>query len=107
MTERVTDEAVITWLSSYLGIRSSKIKATSRICEDLGVDGDDASELLDAYAKAFGVDCRNFRSARYFGPEAGAHILSPLLWIGSFFRANREYFLVKDLIEGAKKGSLL
>ena len=73
-------EDVVSWLREHLRLpMSTTMTLETRINLDLGVDGDDGAELLDAFAKRFAVDIESFANARYFGPEAGA---SPM----SFFR---------------------
>jgi acyl carrier protein len=37
---------------------------------DLGIDGDDATELLEAFAEHFEVDMNGFVARLYYGPEA-------------------------------------
>jgi len=37
---------------------------------DLGIDGDDATELLASFAQHFQVDMRGFMPRSYYGPEA-------------------------------------
>ncbi|WP_235581266.1 MULTISPECIES: DUF1493 family protein [unclassified Rhizobacter] len=75
----------------------------TRINLDLGVDGDDGAELLDAFTKRFAVDIESFANAHYVGPEAGA---SPM----SFFRRilggagvrgaqSLDPLFIKDLVE--------
>jgi len=36
---------------------------------DVGLDGDDADEFMDAYSKKFDVNAGDFQFSRYFGPE--------------------------------------
>jgi hypothetical protein len=45
------------------------IAADTRLQDDLGVYGDDAVDLLLAYAKAFDVDVSQFMAADYFDGE--------------------------------------
>jgi Protein of unknown function (DUF1493) len=37
---------------------------------DLGIDGDDATEILEAFAEHFEVDMSGFVARLYYGPEA-------------------------------------
>ena len=55
-----------------------EINANTRMYSDLGVYGDDAVELLVAYAKTFDVDVTHFMAADYFKGE-GADILGFML----------------------------
>lgn len=62
---------VMELVSRQLGIEAPKISRASRLLEDLGVDGDDAVELLGAFERRFSPDLdslgRNW--SRHFGPE--------------------------------------
>jgi len=60
---------VISFISELLSAKSLSLE--TRIGEDLGVDGDDAVELLEEYSKRFSVDISNFSFDDYFGPEVG------------------------------------
>ena len=55
---------------------SENITAQTRLQDDLGVYGDDATDLLLAYAKTFHVDVSHFRAADYFDAEG----LDVLAW---------------------------
>jgi hypothetical protein len=62
---------VVGLVSRYLGIEASKVSPASRLFEDLGVDGDDAVELIDAFAARFPTDLGPLYAhwSRHFGPE--------------------------------------
>jgi acyl carrier protein len=62
---------VIQLVAEYSGVAESSITASTRLGEDLGVDGDDASDLIAAFASRFHVDIAVFDFSRHFGPEAG------------------------------------
>jgi len=47
----------------------ARIHGESRLLQDLGIDGDDGTELLTAFATRFGVDLEGFHPGRHFGPE--------------------------------------
>jgi acyl carrier protein len=57
---------------------------------DLGVDGADGWELIEAFGKEFEVDLSEFDASKHFGPEAGA--FPPLFFIQLF----REFILKQD-----------
>ncbi len=50
-------------------IRNYDFTRETRIEKDLGVTGDDANELIMAFAKEFHVDVSHFILHDYFGPE--------------------------------------
>ena len=95
--------AVRSFVANQLGVPLSKVADESRLFHDLGCDGDDAIELLEAYCRTFRVDIREVDTNRYFGPE-GTFI--PFLWLllklfGSE-TLRRKPLTVADLIGGAR-----
>ena len=48
-----------------------EVSLDSRLGDDLGMDGDDAVEFFQHYAREFHVDLAGMRWKRHFGPEAG------------------------------------
>ena len=96
-------QEVIVLVAEQTGVSPSRITATTRIGEDLGVDGDDASDLLTAFASRFHVDLAGFQFARHFGPEAG---WSPLYALYCRFtgRGRTEPVTVGQLAEAAERG---
>ena len=74
-------EQVKTFIAEFSSVRKDRISAETRINGDLGIDGDDGEELLEAFCARFGVDARLFPRDKYFGPEAGANPLSLILCI--------------------------
>lgn len=52
---------------------------TTRIAEDLGIDGQDGIELLELIAKEFSLNMNGFDWVKYFAPE-GCNPLILLLW---------------------------
>ena len=72
------------------------LSATTSLFADLGIDGDDAHELIDAFSKRFHVDMARFVFADYFGPEAG---FNPLvyMWRRLLLRSARKELTIRDL----------
>ena len=66
-----TIEVVIRFVAEETGVEPSRITAATRLGEDLGVDGDDATDLMAAFASRFSVDLGEFDHSLHFGPEAG------------------------------------
>jgi len=67
-------DEVVHWLQGYLGLgASTQLNDQTRINLDLGVDGDDGVDLLQAFGKQFSVDVSDFPFGNYFGPEAGTN----------------------------------
>ncbi|HWA00282.1 MAG TPA: hypothetical protein VG841_08200 [Caulobacterales bacterium] len=52
-------------------VKPERVLLTSRLLDDLGIDGDDAVELFDDINKRFGTDFASLyeRWGGYFGPE--------------------------------------
>jgi hypothetical protein len=77
---------------------------------DLGVDGADGPELIQAFAKEFGLDISTFDACRHFGPEAGFSLLHSIV---QFFRmevlredvhgaADKLPIAIRDLVAAAE-----
>jgi acyl carrier protein len=62
------------FVAEYLRERKEKLSPDSRLLQDLGVDGADAVELLEAFSEKFGVDMAHFPLSKHFGPEAGFNL---------------------------------
>jgi len=93
-----TLQDVIDFIAKQTGMPVSQITPATRLGEDLGVDGDDASEFLTAFASHFHVDLAKFEFSRDFGPEAG--------WIPFIPLPSRpEPVTVKALTEAVEKGA--
>ena len=97
MADNVTDEDIILFLSEFCRIPSEKININSSIQDDLGVDGDDAGDLMREYSQKFRVDLSAFEFKKYFGDEPSIlSIFSIHLGIEPIF--------VRDLIQFARLG---
>lgn len=70
------EKAVIGLISTKMQIPVDEIERTSTF-RSLGIDGDDAAELMQEYADTFEVDMSGFKGSDYYGPEA-AYL--PLPW---------------------------
>ena len=69
--------ALVDFIRAESGVGDSEpITAQTRLQDDLGVYGDDATDLLLAYAKTFHVDVSRFMAADYFDAEG----LDVLAW---------------------------
>lgn len=65
------------WIAGFLRAHLKDVSLSSKINFDLGVDGTDGADLIQAFGEEFTVDVSNFPRSKYFGPEAG---LNPL-WL--------------------------
>lgn len=62
-------ERIVSLIKKEAMIRKYDFTLETRIEKDLGVTGDDAAELIEAFAKEFQVDVSRFVFHDYFGPE--------------------------------------
>lgn len=75
-------EEVISFLARELDVPQAQIKPSSRLRQDLGLDGEDAEYLLEAFGLRFDLDLSGFRVNDYFAADAGVSpLLSYILWI--------------------------
>ena len=56
-------------LARQMGVRENKVTMDTRLRHDLGMDGADAWEFLDAFCEEFSVDLTDFPHDSYFGGE--------------------------------------
>jgi acyl carrier protein len=98
-----TLQEVIVLVAEQTGVSPSCITAATRIGEDLGVDGGDASDLFAAFASRFHVDLAGFEFSRHFGPEAG---WNPFCGLYCLFtgRGRTEPVTVGQLAKSAERG---
>ena len=94
---------LILFLSEQTLVKASKITESTRIGEDLGVDGDDAVELLLEYSRIFKVDLSEFKYDEYFGPEGCNPFLIPVYLLGM---RKMKILTVGDLMGGILSGKL-
>jgi acyl carrier protein len=97
------EEEVTRFVAEELGVRSGNLTPTTRLQHDLGVDGADGWEFMEAFGVRFGVDIGEFRAGLHFGPEAGCN---PVVYLFlCLFRPQRLRFIpitVGDLVAAAR-----
>jgi acyl carrier protein len=79
------NDAVCRFVSEQCSVDPSSVNLSLRLREDLGLDGDDADEFMQSFAKKFSVDLSDFDFTRFFAVEASMNPLTLLL----IFRRNR------------------
>jgi len=72
------NDALVDFLIQELRVSATRLTPTTTLGRDLGVDGDDGVELIQAYGRRFDVDLSDFRPSQHFGAEAAAN---PLIWV--------------------------
>ena len=76
-------EQVRLFVARERGMSPAKVALDSSLFHDLGTDGADGVELLQAFAREFHVDLGSIRWDQHFGPEAGFNpfcLLFPSWW---------------------------
>lgn len=95
------------FLANFLGVPKKKIRIDSDIRFDLGVDGDDADHLIEAFSREFDVDISKFHIEEYFGSEKGINPIAVLLQLifARKYRPRGKRLMVRDLVHalGAKR----
>jgi len=89
-----------------IGEENINLTQSTRIYEDLKIDGDDAFELLKSFEREFNVDMTDFEYNNYFAPE-GIDLIGGLI---NIFKKNKKKLLpltLGDLETVAKKGKWL
>ncbi len=67
---------VIAFVAEYWEEPKSRLSAETSINQDLGMDGDDGDEFMQAFSRRFAVDLGTFPYDNYFGVEAAATPIS-------------------------------
>ena len=74
---RLSQTALVDFIRAERGVSAAEtITAQTRLQDDLGVYGDDATDLLFTYAKTFHMDVSQLMAADYFDAEG----LDVLAW---------------------------
>jgi hypothetical protein len=74
------DESVMDFVAKFTGTKRQQLTPATTLFGDLGVDGADGWELIEAFGQKFHVDLSAFRADRHFGPE-GLPIYTPVVWL--------------------------
>jgi hypothetical protein len=103
------------FVANERGVDPLRIKLDTTLFGDLGTDGADGWELIEAFGKEFEVDRSGFDWSRHFGPEAGCNPFTfiPLL-IEEVLRRRDPHVIsgltsitIRDLIEAAEQKTWL
>ena len=76
-------DQVIAFTTQKRAVDRTKISLTSRLFQDLGMDGDDAIEFFKQFGEQFGVDLRALWDEwdEHFGPEGGPGVAFGLVCV--------------------------
>lgn len=105
-SDRQLEQRLIAWIADYLGVAPGKVSVSTRVNLDLGVDGGDAVDLMQAFGKHFHVDVSKFPYDAYFGPEASnpfGFFRSALRFLTGRGASALEPLYVSDLLRMANK----
>lgn len=96
-------QKIIDFLSRELCVKKESLSLHSRIFHDLGVDGADGIDLINAYSEKFNVDIGDFPYSEYFGNEGA---ISPFSLVSRLLMGrtmdDKKPLTVGDLAEGVK-----
>ena len=59
----------VTTVGSSAGVVLPKVSLSTRLVEDVGLDGDDFEELIERFGEQFSVDMGGYRWYHHHGPE--------------------------------------
>jgi acyl carrier protein len=94
------EEEVAAFLASSCSVPRRKLQATSCLQTDIGVDGDEAAELMLAFAERFQVSLEPFEFQKYFYDEWS--LVNPICLVGRLLCRSRKIpVTVGDLVESA------
>ncbi len=82
-------ERVASFVSKFWLQEKSSLSENTRLQHDLGMDGTDAAEFMEAFSEEFNVDMSEFEFDRHFGPEGFSLVdLFDILfcWLGRLFK---------------------
>ena len=98
---------VLSLLARFAGVESIALRGDTTLFGDLGIDGDDAAELMSEFERRFLVDMTAYDPSQFFGGE-GMWPWFPVAWLELLFRrgtpenrAGLKLLTVQDLIDAA------
>ena len=104
MSTPITFEQVRDFLCEQWRVRPERLTPSTRLLHDLGIDGDDAEEILTDFAERFHVDLSSLSFMRHFGSEsdAGRRWAARKIFGGDSVR--KLPVTVQDLVDAAIRG---
>jgi hypothetical protein len=99
------EQRVFDLVSRKTGLPISSLSLQQRLLQDLGVDGDDAAELLSELANDHKIDLRNLDFGKHFRPEP--HMLTVFRLPSTTKRelAEKIPVTIADLVLAVRTGS--
>jgi acyl carrier protein len=95
------ESEIIDFAAHETGVKANKVALSTRLLQDLGMDGDDAVEFFDLFSDKFKVDLSQLSQHwhHHFGPEGFLH--------GLPFRGLEMEITIQDLLDAAIAGRWL
>jgi acyl carrier protein len=94
------------FIASTLSTSVEKVTLEKSLFHDLGVDGDDALDLINGFSVKFNVSLKGFDFQKYFGNEAAS---GPVAFFVELFKKESSGKLLRlevaDLVRAASNGS--
>lgn len=95
-------ENVFKLVERVTGLSAEKMRKDPQLRLNVSIDGDDAVELIEAFAKEFGVNMQGFVYERYFGSEGIRDPITTVLgWIRQLRRPTSQPLTVRVLVDSA------
>jgi len=108
-TELLND--VIAFVAEYWEEPESQLSAETSVNNDLGMDGDDGLEFMQAFSRRFAVDLATFPHNNYFGAEAAATPISLIAmmirWLTTGKSTKLSPLTLRQLVAAVENGSWL
>jgi hypothetical protein len=104
------EQQVKAFVAEFIGVDRHQLHLGSTIFGDLRVDGDDAANLIEEFARRFSVDLTGYDHRRYFGTEefnpAGTLwvALRQLVGLSPEKAAGLDPVTIQSLVESARGG---
>ncbi len=97
-----TPEELVQFLGHEVGVSAANINQSTRLLEDLGLDGEDYLLLIERFAEKFSVDVQAYRWFHHHGPEGfnPLWLLIPPWWDQTLYIP----ITVGDLVESSFSG---
>jgi len=106
MSRGEVEAAVVSFVAAELRVERRRVTPNARLTQDLGVDGADGWELIEAFGERFTVDLSAFAPSLHFGPEAGPNPFVWLYWLARPSARPRSVpITVEDLTAAAERGT--
>ena len=100
---------MIQFVATQTGVGPDRVRLDTTLFGDLGIDGDDAWDFIEAFHEEFQTDMRGFNYSTHFGPEGCFPPVAIFYWIrglavGRHKAAGLVPVTVRDLVEAAARG---